>query len=53
LMGMKAEEFEVDDPRKAMARFQSVLAKVVKAPKTVFKTKHKHTARRPKRTRKR
>ncbi len=52
-MGMKAEEFEVDDPRKAMARFQSALAKVVKAPKTEFKAKHRHTTGRPKKKPKR
>jgi hypothetical protein len=49
-MGMKAEEFEVDDPKKAMANFKSVLTKIVKAPKTVFKAKHKHTVGRPKKT---
>ena len=49
-MGMKAEEFEVDDPRKAMARFQAALGKVVKAPKTQFKAKHKHAAGRRKKT---
>jgi hypothetical protein len=52
-MGMKAEEFEVDDPRKAMAKFQSALGKIVKAPKTEFKAKHKHTAGRQKKTPKR
>ncbi len=52
-MGMKAEEFEVDDPRKAMTNFQAALKKIVKARKTEFKAKHTHTAGRPKRTRKR
>jgi hypothetical protein len=52
-MGMKAEEFELDDPRKAMAKFQLALGEVVKAAKTEFKDKHKHKAGRPKRTPKR
>ena len=54
-MRTKAEDFEVSDPDKAMQRFQSVLGKVVKAPKTETKAKanHKHTTGRPKRTPKR
>jgi hypothetical protein len=52
-MRTKVEGIEVDDPQKAMQRFKSALAHVVKAPKTVFKAKHKHTAgqlkKRPKR----
>jgi hypothetical protein len=42
-MRMKVEDVGVDDPQKAMQRFKSALAHVVKAPKTVFKAKHKHT----------
>ena len=52
-MRMKAEDFAVDDPQKAMERFKTGLAKIVKAPKTVFRAKHKHTAGRAKKTPKR
>jgi hypothetical protein len=47
-MKMKVEDVEVDDPQKAIQRFKSALAHVVRAPKTVFKAKHKHTAGQPK-----
>jgi hypothetical protein len=50
---MKMEDVEVDDPQKAMKRFKSALTQIVKAPKTVFKSKHKHTAGRAKKTPKR
>jgi len=46
---MKAEDVKVSDPDKAMQKFQSVLGKVVKAPKTETKAKHKHTTGRRKR----
>jgi hypothetical protein len=52
-MRLKAEDVEVDDPQKAMERFKASLAKVVKAPKTVFRAKHKHTAGQPKKRAKR
>jgi hypothetical protein len=52
-MRMKMEGVEVDDPRKAMNRFKSALAQIVRAPKTVFKSKHKHTTGRAKKTPKR
>jgi len=52
-MRTKVEDVEVDDPEKAMQRFRSALAQVVKAPKTVFKTKHKHITGQPKRRPKR
>jgi hypothetical protein len=42
-MRMKAEDVNVDDPVKAMNKFKSALAQVVRAPKTAFKAKHKHT----------
>ncbi len=45
-MRMKAETFEVADPNKAMGRFQSLLGKLVKVPKS------KHSKARPKRKRK-
>ena len=47
---MKAEDFAVDDPQKAMERFKTGLAKIVKTPKTVFKAKHKHAAGQQKKT---
>jgi hypothetical protein len=49
---MKVEDVQVSDPDKAMRRFQFVLGKVVKAPKTETKAKHKQTTGRSKRTRK-
>jgi len=49
-MRTKAEDFKVDDSRKAMVNFQAALRKVVKAPKTVFKAKRKHTTGRAQRT---
>jgi hypothetical protein len=52
-MRMKAEDVEVDDPRKAMGNFQAALRKIVTLPKTVFKAKRKHKAGRLKRTPKR
>ena len=52
-MRMKAKDLKVDDPNKAMAKFQAVLGKLVKVPKTETKAKHKHTTGRPKRTPKR
>jgi len=39
-MKMKAEDVQVNDPQKAMERFRAALAKIAKAPKTVFKAKH-------------
>jgi hypothetical protein len=50
---MKAEDFALNDPQKAMEQFKAGLAKIVKAPKTVFKSKHKHTPGRQKKTPKR
>jgi hypothetical protein len=50
---MKVEDVQVDDPKKAMQRFQAALAKIVKAPKTETRAKHKHTSGRPRKTAKR
>jgi len=46
---MKAEDFQVDDPDKAMERFRASLARLVKVPKSVV---HKRKKSRPKRKRK-
>jgi hypothetical protein len=52
-MRTKAEDVQVDDPQKAMQRFRSALAKMVRVPKTETRAKHKHTVGRPKKTPKR
>jgi len=49
-MRKKAEDVRVDDPQKAMERFRAALKKVVRAPKTETKAKHKHGTARPKKT---
>jgi hypothetical protein len=51
-MRMKAEDVQVDDPQKAMQRFRSALAKILKVPKTETRAKHEHRqgAKRPKKT---
>jgi hypothetical protein len=49
-MKTKADDVIVDDPNEAMRKFQSALGKLVKVPKTITRTKHKHTAARPKKT---
>ncbi len=40
-MRIKAEQFKVDDPAETMARFQSLLGKLVKVPKSEVDTKRK------------
>jgi len=47
-MRTKVEDVQVDDPQKAMQKFRSALAKIVKVPKTETRAKHRHTAVRPK-----
>ena len=42
---IKAEQFEVDDPEAAMARFKSGLAKLVRVPKSEIKAKRKRVKR--------
>ena len=44
---IKAEEYEVGDPDAAMAKFKSVLSKLVRVPKTEIKDNRK--GKRPKR----
>ena len=46
-MRTKAEDVQVDDPQKAMQRFRSALAKIVKVPKTETRAKHKHVVASP------
>jgi len=38
---IKAEEYEVSDPDAAMAKFKSVLGKLVRVPKTEIKASRK------------
>jgi len=45
---VKADTFEVSDPKKAMERFESLLAKLVKVPKGKLKAKRKRVAPRQK-----
>jgi len=49
---MKAETFEVGEPDKAMGRFESLLGKLVKVPKSEIKAKRKHVKPTPKPKRK-
>lgn len=44
-MRIKAEQFEVEDPRKAMVNFQSLLSRLVKVPKAAVATKGKVKAK--------
>lgn len=43
---IKAEEFEVSDPRAAMARFKVGLSKLVRVPKDEIKAKRKRVKKR-------
>ena len=43
---IKAEEFEVEDPQAAMARFKAGLAKLVQVPKSEIKAKRKRAKKR-------
>jgi hypothetical protein len=45
---VKAHEFEVADPAKAMGRFESLLGKLVKVPKGELKAKRKRVKARQK-----
>jgi hypothetical protein len=45
---IKAKDFEVSDPDAAMARFKSVLGKLVRVPKTEIKPKRTKAARKRK-----
>lgn len=47
-MRVKADEFEVADPAKAMERFESLLGKLVKVPKGELKAKRKRVKARQK-----
>ncbi len=42
---IKAEDFEVSDPRAAMARFKAGLSKLVRVPKDEIKAKRKRAKR--------
>ena len=46
-MRKKAEDVQVNDPKKAMQEFTALLGKLVKVPKSELRAKH----RRPKRKR--
>jgi hypothetical protein len=50
---MKVENAPVDDADKGMERFQSLLGKLVKVPKSEALTKRKRPKARPKQKRKR
>jgi len=41
----KADTFEVADPQKAMQKFESLLGKLVKVPKSELKAKRKRAAK--------
>jgi hypothetical protein len=43
---IKAEQFEVDDPEVAMARFKAGLARLVRVPKSAIKAKRKRAKKR-------
>jgi len=47
-MRMKAHNFEVKDPDKAMERFKSLLGNLVKVPKSEIRAKPKPAKARPK-----
>jgi hypothetical protein len=49
---VKAETFEVGEPDKAMRRFESLLGKLVKVPKSEIKAKRKRASPDPKRKQK-
>ena len=49
---MKAETFEVEDPDKAMGRFQLLLENLVRVPKSEVKAKRKRVRAGPQREQK-